>query len=91
VEGIGLIDCHLYHQPGRLVLHLVNLTATGQTPVHAHIPVGPFQVTVQCPADVAGTAASLLVDGQALATRRQDDYVTFEVPSITAHEVVVVR
>ena len=29
VQGAGLVDCHLYRQPGRLVLHLVNLTNAG--------------------------------------------------------------
>jgi len=29
VEGPGPIDCHLYQQPGRLILHLVNLTGAG--------------------------------------------------------------
>ena len=36
VEGPGLIDCHLYRQPGRLILHLVNLSNAGtwRQPVH---------------------------------------------------------
>ena len=29
VRGAGLIDCHLYRQPGRLILHLVNLSNEG--------------------------------------------------------------
>ena len=29
VRGRGLIDCELYRQPGRLILHLVNLTSAG--------------------------------------------------------------
>lgn len=29
VHGPGLIDCHLYRQSGRLILHLVNLTNEG--------------------------------------------------------------
>ncbi|MCL5744414.1 MAG: beta-galactosidase [Acidobacteria bacterium] len=29
VEGAGLIDCHLYRQQGRLILHLVNLISAG--------------------------------------------------------------
>ena len=29
VRGPGLIDCQLYRQPGRLILHLVNLTNAG--------------------------------------------------------------
>src|SRR5438876_990471 len=44
VEGAGLVDCHLYRQPGRLILHLVNLTSAGawRQPVHELIPVGPL-------------------------------------------------
>ena len=29
VTGRGLIDCQLYQQPGRVILHLVNLTSAG--------------------------------------------------------------
>ena len=29
VEGKGLVDCHLYRQDNRLILHLVNLTSAG--------------------------------------------------------------
>jgi hypothetical protein len=42
VRGAGLIDCHLYRQPGRVILHLVNLTNAGawRSPVDELIPVG---------------------------------------------------
>ena len=42
VEGTGMIDCQLYRQPGRLVIHLVNLTnsATWRQPIHELITVG---------------------------------------------------
>ncbi len=29
----GLFDCNLYTQPGRVIAHVVNLTATGRMPV----------------------------------------------------------
>ena len=40
VDGPGLIDCHLYEQPSRLILHLVNLTseATWRAPLDELIP-----------------------------------------------------
>ncbi len=49
VEGAGLIDCHLYEQPGRRILHVVNLTseATWRAPIHELIRVGPFEVRVE--------------------------------------------
>jgi hypothetical protein len=45
VEGPGLVDCHLYRQPGRLILHLVNLTSAGtwRQPVHELIPIGTLR------------------------------------------------
>src|SRR5690606_15081685 len=46
VEGVGLIDCHLYRQPGRHVLHVVNLNnaSAWRTPIHELAPVGPLIV-----------------------------------------------
>ena len=72
VEGPGLIDCHLYRQPGRLILHLVNLTSAGtwRQPVHELIPVGPLKLRVQRPADVRGKRVRLLVAGK---TRYRQD------------------
>jgi hypothetical protein len=91
VTGPGLIDCRLYHQPGRLILHLVNLTNAGawRAPVHECIPVGPLQVAVRLPADVQGQAARALVARGALAVTRADGWLTFDVLSVTDHEVVV--
>ena len=52
VTGTGLLDCHLYEQPGRVILHMVNLTseATWRAPLDELIRVGPFDVTVRWPA-----------------------------------------
>jgi len=60
VEGAGLIDCHLYHQPGRLILHLVNLTSAGtwRQPVHELIAIGPLQVRLKLPAGTVVDARS---------------------------------
>ena len=56
-EGAGLFDCHLYREPGRLILHLVNLTSAGtwRQPVHELIPVGPLRAKVKLPGDVQVT------------------------------------
>ena len=71
VEGPGLIDCHLYRQPGRLVLHFVNLTneGGGRGPVDELLPVGPVRVRVRLPPDVSGRALRLLVSGRRPAPR----------------------
>jgi hypothetical protein len=91
VTGAGLVDCHLYQQEGRLILHLVNLTATGQVPVEAHTPVGPLEIALRCPLDVAGSAGQLLVADAAITVQRQDDWLVCTVPTIIDHEVLVIQ
>jgi len=66
VAGPGFIDCHLYRQTGRAILHLVNLTNAGtwRQPVHELIPVGPLTVRIKLPQDVPGRKVRLLVSGE---------------------------
>jgi hypothetical protein len=92
VEGTGLVDCHLYQQSGRLVLHLVNLTseATWRAPVDELIRVGPFTVTVRLPSGVGARAARLLVAGGTRPVRLNGALATVTVESILDHEVLVI-
>ena len=92
VEGHGLVDCHLYYQPNRFVLHLVNLTNAGtwRQPVHELIPIGPFHVRVRLPADVRSRRARLLVAGRPVASSVSEGWIRFEVPSVLDHEVIVI-
>ena len=92
VDGPGLVDCHLYRQPGRLVVHLVNLSGAGtwRAPVHELIPIGPLRVRVQLPQDVSGKLARLLVAQAETAATVEDGWASFDVPSIVDHEVAVV-
>jgi hypothetical protein len=66
VEGLGLIDTHLYRQGNRLVLHLVNLTNenTWKQSLDELIPFGPLQVKLRLPAGITGSHPRLLVSGQ---------------------------
>jgi hypothetical protein len=93
VHGPGLIDCHLYRQPGRLVLHLVNLTSAGtwRIPVDELIPVGPLHIRVQLPHGVAAQRALLAVSGDPATVHRQGNWAEFEVKSILDHEVAVLE
>lgn len=92
VEGPGLIDCHLYHQSGRVVLHLVNLTSAGtwRQPVHELIPVGPLQIQVKLPANLRNRRAQLLVSRKAVTTGTTGGWSRFEVKTILDHEVIVI-
>ncbi|MGH2559031.1 MAG: alpha-amylase family protein [Thermomicrobiales bacterium] len=92
VTGSGFIDCHLYRQPGRLVLHLVNLTNVGtwRAPVYELIAVGPLQVRVRVPDGIRAEHARLLVANANTPATVADEWVSFEVASIRDHEVVVI-
>lgn len=91
VEGAGLIDCHLYRQPGRLVLHLVNLTSAGtwRTPVHELIAVGPLRVAV--PWTGGPGRVHSLVSGRDIPASSAGDWVHFDVASISDHDVLVIQ
>jgi putative glycosyl hydrolase-like family 6 (GHL6) protein len=93
VEGPGMIDCHLYRQPGRVVLHLVNLTseAAGRGPVDELLPVGPLRVRVRLPPGVSGRALRLLVSGRRTALEVRDGWAGFPLESIADHEVAVIE
>jgi putative glycosyl hydrolase-like family 6 (GHL6) protein len=92
VEGPGLIDCHLYEQSGSYILHLVNVTSAGtwRSPVHEFIPVGPVQVKVRVPEGVNIKSGRLLVAERDVTTGQRNRWVSFEVPTVEAHEVVVI-
>jgi hypothetical protein len=91
VEGPGLIDCHLYRQPGRVILHLVNLTSAGtwRQPVHEFIPVGPLRVRIKLPEDVRGKSLRLLVSGRKRSVAVAKGWGRFELDSLLDHEVAV--
>lgn len=92
VEGPGLIDSHLYRQPGRLILHLVNLTSasTWRQPVHELISVGPLHVRLKLPADVRAKRARLLVSGKGASVNASAGWCHVETETILGHEVLVV-
>jgi hypothetical protein len=93
VEGPGLIDCHLYRQPDRLVLHLVNLTSEGawRGPVDELLPVGPLRVRARLPPDVSGRGLRLLVSGRTPDLEVRDGWARFPLESIVDHEVAVIE
>lgn len=89
ITGRGLLDAHLYQQPGRLILHLVNLTNAGtwRQPVDELIPIGPLQVRVRLPAGVRGKSLRLLVSGQKTRLGVANGWAQFELDSVVDHQV----
>ncbi len=92
LSGAGLIDCHLYRQPRRLVLHIVNLSSHGawRQPVEEFIPIGPLQVDVKLPGGVSGISLRSLVSGRNWSGKLIDGSTRFVIDKITDHEVIVI-
>ncbi|HEX8038973.1 MAG TPA: beta-galactosidase [Chryseosolibacter sp.] len=92
VRCAGLIDCNLYRQASRMILHLTNLTnsATWRQPIHDLIAIGPVSVKVKLAKDVKGKSLKLLVSNVKPVAMVKDGWCLFEVPSILEHEVVVI-
>jgi hypothetical protein len=92
VEGAGLVDCNIYQQPGRLILHITNLISAGtwRSPIDEFIPIGPISVKLKLTKDVQGKNLQLLVSDKQISGKVEKGWVNFTVNSITDHEVVVI-
>ena len=93
VEGTGLLDCHLYQQRGRLVLHLVNLTseASWRAPLDELIQVGPFTVRIRLSQPASTPTARRLVAGTAANVVVQGGFAVIRLDAILDHEVLVLE
>lgn len=92
VECTGLINCNMYAQPGRMILHITNLTSAGtwRQPVDEFIPVGPVRVLMRLSEDVPGKNLKLLVSNEKISGTAEKGWIKFTIRSITDYEVVVV-
>ena len=92
VEGQGLIDCNIYRQSGRMIIHLVNLTSSGtwRQPVDEYIPIGPVKISLKLTQDVGGNSLKFLVSEEVISGSVMNGWIHFIVNKITDHEVVIV-
>jgi hypothetical protein len=92
VEGPGYLDCKLYRQSGRLILHLVNLSGTNQNPgyVEEFLPVGPITVSVKTDSFVP-KYVRLKVRGIEIQPEINNDWATFQVDSLIDHELIILE
>ena len=92
VQGAGLVDCNLYHQPGRMILHIANLISAGtwRAPIDEYIPIGPITVNVRLSKDVRGRNVNMKVSGQKATVTVSNGWCKFRINSILNHEVIVI-
>ena len=95
VQGPGLINCELYQQADRTILHLLNLTsaATWRAPIHELIPIGPLQIKLRISNPGRRCTVRTLVSrpDQPLAARIEGEWIALELQSVVDHEVVVIE
>ncbi|HEX3357574.1 MAG TPA: beta-galactosidase [Tepidisphaeraceae bacterium] len=95
VQGAGLINCELYRQENRLILHVVNLTSAGswRAPVQELIPIGPLQIGIRMPNGMQVKSCRTLVAGNGAVIRSENKsgMLRFELASIMDHEVVIIE
>jgi hypothetical protein len=93
IEGPGLLDCHLYRQSARLILHIVNLTNEGtwRGPIDELIPVGPVRVSLRLPEGIRDAHVRSLVSARGIDHTSAARSVSFSIPSIRDHEVIVIE
>jgi len=91
IKGRGLVDCELYQQPRRLILHVVNLTSAGtwRAPMHELIPIGPLQIKVRLPPGVQPRMVKTLVSEETKPAAVENGWMRFELKSVLDHEVAV--
>lgn len=93
LQGPGLIDCHVYRQPGRMIVHLINLTNAGvsRAPLEEFLPVGPLKLSMNLAEDVEERpGVECLVSGAKAAITAHQNWVSVEIGSILDHEVLVI-
>jgi hypothetical protein len=92
VECQGLIDCNIYTQPDKLIIHIVNLTSAGtwRQPVDEYIPIGPMKLRVKMPDGISGNNLKLLVAGTDGTVNRENGWCIFKINTVSNHEVAVI-
>jgi hypothetical protein len=91
-ECKGLIDCNIYTQPDKVIVHVVNLTSAGtwRQPVDELIPIGPVKLRVKIPDGISGSNLKLLVSGTDGTVKRENGWCSFIINAVSDHEVAVI-
>ncbi len=92
VQGKGYVDCRLYRQAGRFLLHLVNLSGANRNPgfLEEEYEVGPFEIAVRAQ-EFPVERAQLRVRGGSVPVRREGDWFVLALDRLESHELIVLE
>ena len=91
IHADAYLDCRAYRQQGRVILHMVNLTGTGEWPAYMEhaLPTGP--VTVELAGDLPLHRVELTVAGREVVPESRDGLLRVEIDNIRGHEMLVLE
>lgn len=92
VEGPGYLDCKIYKQGRRFILHLVNLSGCNMTPgyVEEVLPVGPLKITVKLD-DFIPATARYKVSGVNHPVCIEANNAVLNIDKLHKHEMIVLE
>jgi hypothetical protein len=91
VEGLGVLDCNLYQQPGRMILHLSNLSNARPARLEEMLPAGPLKVRIKLDAGASNNSGKLLVLDRTAPVIATKGWAEVQIPAVHTHEVLVIE
>ena len=92
VQGKGYVDCRLYRQAGRFLLHMVNLSGANRNPgfLEEEYDVGPLRISIRAQ-EFPVERAALRVGGGSVPVRREGDWFVLTLDRLESHELIVLE
>ena len=91
LEGPGHIDCKLYRQDDRLIVHLTNLTGSNLTGyLDEFVPVGPHTLVIDAQG-IQPKNAYMAVQKKKAPVKVQNGKITVSIDKITDFEMLVIE
>jgi hypothetical protein len=90
VDGPGYLDCNLYAQEQRLILHIVNLSGSNPYPgyVEEYLPVGPVSIAVKL-TNFIPQRVLLRVAGTEMKPEIASGWAKIQLESLGQHELLI--
>lgn len=90
VEGRGFIDCKIYSQHDKIIIHLVNLSGCNCNPGYCeeNLPIGPVTISVKTDGKCFITA-ELKVANIKIPVQMNGNVAVFKVDTIMDHEMII--